>query len=372
MGWATDRLRQAYRRVRWAAKQVLRPPGRGPYLVTGRSRPSLEIHVPIRPTPTFLNMVRCLALSLRRNGGAYRDAPIIATVGDRSVDPNLAERLPWLDSCGVELSWASADDFVRDSYFATGHQRLCYDHAADVVLLMDADILIARPFDEMIESVFEQNVIAGLIAHVSPFEQAKRDDLDWHGLWRHCGLSRPRLEYEHTGWGYMSTDERHRYCPAYFNYGVVAMPRDFARRLGDVIAQIFAKVRERVGTVYDAQIALAVAIAQLSLPARALPMHYNFPNVPQLEALHAAEFPHASILHLLGQHQMTKSGLYASLDAMREFACALHLRVTNAKAQRVIREILPLLERTPPVRAGMRIPAIERHTPALTGGVPQE
>ena len=68
------------------------------------------------------------------------------------------------------------------------------------------------------------------------------------------------------------------------------------------------------------------------------------PNVPQLEALHAAEFPHASILHLLGQHQMSKAGLYASMDSLREFASAPHLRVTNARAQRVIRDLLPLME----------------------------
>jgi hypothetical protein len=342
-----DRLRHLYRRARCVAKQVLRPPGRGPYLVCGRARPSLEIHVPISPTPTFFNMVRCLAHSLRWNGGAYRDAPIIVTAGDRAIDPMLAERLPWLNSCGVELRWARAADFVRDDYFATGHQRLRYEHAADVVLLMDADILIARPFDDLIEAVFEQEVIAGLIAHVSPFEQAKREDLDWHGLWRLCGLGRPGLAYEHTGWGYLSTDERHRYCPAYFNYGVVAMPRDFAGRLAGVIDSIFTKVRGRVGTVYDAQIAFAVAIAQLGLPARALPMRYNFPNVPQLEALHAAEFPHASILHLLGQHQMTKSGMYENLESMRAFVSAPHLRVTNAKAQRVMRDVLPMIELQP-------------------------
>jgi len=210
MGRATDRLRHWYRRARRVAKQVLRPPGRGPYLITGRRRPSLEIHVPISPTPIFFNMVRCLAHSLRWNGGAYRDAPIIVTAGDRVSDPLLADRLPWLKSCGVELRWARAADFVRDDYFATGHQRLRYEHTADVVLLLDADILIARPFDEMVEAVFEQEIIAGLIAHVSPFEQAKREDLDWHGLWRHWGLGRPDLAYEHTGWGYLSTDERDR------------------------------------------------------------------------------------------------------------------------------------------------------------------
>lgn len=47
-----------------------------------RGAPNLEIHIPVSPAPMFMNMVHCLALSLRRFGGAYRDARIILTVGD--------------------------------------------------------------------------------------------------------------------------------------------------------------------------------------------------------------------------------------------------------------------------------------------------
>src|SRR5262245_43627365 len=98
-----DRLRNWCRGAVRRVQRRLMPPGRGPYLITSRARPSVEIHVPISPTPNFFNMVRCLALSLRCNGGAYRDAPIIVTAGDRVTDPTLAHRLPWLKPCGVEL-----------------------------------------------------------------------------------------------------------------------------------------------------------------------------------------------------------------------------------------------------------------------------
>ncbi len=51
-------------------------------LVLGKGKPpTLEIHVPISPTSPMLNMGRALTLSLRRNGGVYRDAPIVFTVG---------------------------------------------------------------------------------------------------------------------------------------------------------------------------------------------------------------------------------------------------------------------------------------------------
>src|SRR5262245_33745332 len=166
MGSARDRLRHWYRRARRVAKKILRPRGGGAYLLSGRTQPSLEIHVPISPTPRLLNMVHCLALSLRRNGGAYREAPIIVNTGDRVRHYGLADRLPWLKPCGVELRWLEPEEFRRFDYFATGHQRLKYNHAADVVLLIDADILIAGPLDELIEAVFAEQVIAGVIAHM--------------------------------------------------------------------------------------------------------------------------------------------------------------------------------------------------------------
>src|SRR5580700_8540178 len=82
-------------------KRRLMPPSRGPTLFTARRKPTLEIHIPISPTPLFFNMVQCLAHSLRRNGGAYRDAPIIVTAGSDAIEPDLAERMLWLRSNGV-------------------------------------------------------------------------------------------------------------------------------------------------------------------------------------------------------------------------------------------------------------------------------
>lgn len=305
------------------------------------SHPSLEIHVPISPTPLFLNMLRCLAHSLRRHGGAYRDAPIIASVGDVNIDSRLARRLPWLKPLGVELRWLGRREFAVRNYFATGHQRWKYAHKSDVVLLLDADILIAGPLDEMVQSVFERNVIAGMIAHCCPFERAGQHHMTWDIMFRHCEAGKPRIEHEHTGWSWLSNDPRRRNCPAYFNYGVVCAPRSICSQIAPIIDEIFDQVREIAPSVFAAQIALAVAIAKLDLPATALPMRWNFANLPELEAIHAAELPQARILHLLGANSFEKGRTFASMAALQEFASAPSLSGVNAHAQQILREILP-------------------------------
>src|SRR5438270_9243458 len=83
-----------------------------------RSMPSVEVHIPISPTPTFFNMVQCLARSLRKFGGAFRDAPIVLTVGDRAIDPGVEARYPWLGPLGVEVRWVREAFFREHSYYA--------------------------------------------------------------------------------------------------------------------------------------------------------------------------------------------------------------------------------------------------------------
>jgi len=287
--------------------------------------------------------VQCLAHSLRRNGGAYRDAPIVVTAGNDVIEADLPKRLPWLNSNGIELRWATVEDYKRLSYFAQGQQRLNYEYTADVVLFMDADMLVAAAFDELIDAVFQQDIVAGVIAYNSPFEAIQSRALTWDHVFGQFGLRAPRLDFEHTGWGYFTNDESRRYCPAYFNYGFVCMPRAFARRIGSIHEETRARVREVAACDFDAQIALTVAIARLGLPARALPMRYNFANHALLEALHAAEVPHARILHMCGGVQIHKAELFKSLDSLQGFASASYPRVINAKAQRIIREILPAI-----------------------------
>jgi hypothetical protein len=284
-----------------------------------------------------------LTHSLRRFGGAYCDAPVIATVGAECVDEGLADRMPWLAATGIELRWVPETEFAAMGIFATGAARLRQEFRSEMVLFLDADTLIRRPLDDLIEESFRDQVVSGVIAHLSPLFDRNCEPTDWTDLFELCGLPEPRLEYEHTGWGYMFSDPRFRYCPAYFNNGVVAAPATMMSRIARSADGHLARIRGAVGGPFDGQLTFTVAMTQLGLPTRALPMRYNMPNQPLIEAIHHSEVDHAVILHLLHEVLVRRVETFASLMSLEAFLTRTDLRVTNLMAQEIIRAILPAL-----------------------------
>jgi hypothetical protein len=212
-----------------------------------------------------------------------------------------------------------------------------------VVLLLDADTLIRRPLDQLIECVWRDRVLAGIIAPTTPLPHGKLDHPDWSSLFSLCGLAAPRLAYEHTGWGCLFSDPRYRYCPAYFNYGVIAAPAAMISAIGRVSGPYLTRLREVMESGFDAQIALSMAIAQLGLPTLALPLRYNMPNHPMLEELYPKEIEHAIILHLLGEDYLPRRETFASLSSLESFLARTDLRGVSLMAQEVIRAIFPAL-----------------------------
>jgi hypothetical protein len=305
-------------------------------------RPSVEVHIPISPTPAFFNMVQCLARSLRAFGGICRDAPIVLTVGDATIDPGLEARYPWLGPLGVELRWVPEAFFREHSYYATGATRLTHDFRSDLVLLLDADILVASPFDEMVRRAFRERHLAGMIAPASPL-QFFDTPTTWGAIYDHCGIDTPPdLSHEHPGWPYYkSGDEAYQFGPAYFNYGVICAPASFISRIGESYFAHLLRLRELSPSALMAQVALTMSIVELGLPCRALPVRYNFPNHPMLEALHGPEIPHAKLLHLKERHQFEKFDLFADLANVRATTRRRDLRGINEIARRVLRAIEP-------------------------------
>ncbi len=308
-------------------------------------RPSLEIHIAISPTQTFLNMVRCFTHSLRLYGGRYRDAPVIVTTGDSKADHGLAGRLPWLEPNGIEIRWIPEAAFAADSYYATGTARFNHEFACDIVLALDSDILVAGPIDQLVTSVFEAQALAGLIAHVSPFVNRGKG---WQDVYDACGLGPVRAVHQHTGWGVMGTDKRHRYCPPYFNFGVICAPASRIRALGPELLPLIHKVDDVLEHDHKAQIALALAIAHLDIPCLSLPMRYNMPNDPRLEDLHPGELPEARLLHLLRKHVVSKYEIFSSWDRLDEFLQRTDLLGTNERARQVLNTVRPWIRPTAP------------------------
>ncbi len=302
-----------------------------------RRRPTLEVHVPVSPTRTFLNMAHYLTRSLRVRGGRYRDAPIVLTVGAEKHDPDLARNHPWMADNGVEVRWVDEDLFARESFYATACERFRYEFTSDVVLALDADTLIAGPLDELVEETHRTGAFCGVVAHMPPFSLREQ----WQEIYDSCGLGKLKTPCQHTGWGYMFNDEAMRYCPPYFNLGVLAAPAAVMRSIGSSIYELMAAVDAVHRTMYRVQIGVSLAVTRFALPFRALPFRWNFVNDPLLEALHADELGNVRIIHLLRKHQIHKDEVYASLDNVEAMLARTDLRVINALAQQLLGELHP-------------------------------
>ena len=304
-------------------------------------RPTLEIHVPMSPTSSFLYQLRCLTHSLRRFGGAYRDAPVIASVGAARVDEGLAERMPWLAANGIELRWVPEAEFAALGLRAQVAGRFKQDFRSDMVLLLDADTLIRGPLDDLVGAAYQHQALCGVIAAISPLASGRLKDADWARLFAICGLPAPRLDFEHTGWGYMLNHDPYRFCPAYFNAGVIVAPAALLTAIAPVYCDHLTRLLADMASDFDAQIAIATSICQVGAPVRALPFRFNMANNPLLEALHYKEIDHAVILHLLAEQHFRRVETFASLASLEAFLARTDLRVVSRMAQEVIQAIFP-------------------------------
>ena len=193
-----------------------------------------EIHVPISPTPAFFNQIRLLAGSIRRFGGQLRNSRIVVTVGGEE-HTDLAIQLPWSRAYGVEWRWVDHELFARHHYFATALERFRQPFHSPYVLFLDADVLAISPPELTTSPVTETGGIAGLIAHVAPFETSLQGFQGWTKLTEAAGLGEPPLVARHSGWGLMDWDLERQYAPPYFNLGVLFCSSDAARALGSRI-----------------------------------------------------------------------------------------------------------------------------------------
>ena len=297
-----------------------------------------EIHVPISPTPPFLTKVHYLAASLRRFGGALADSPIIVTVGgDEPFD--LARAHPWSRRLGVEWRWLDDSLWRRHGIYATALQRFCYDIQAPSALLLDADTLFVGPIDDLVDTVESNHAIAGLIAHISPFLEPDDEQNLWERIFHAAGLGDPSLDCEHSGWQSIEFDETRRYCPPYFNLGVLLAPRDVLGALAKTIYAEMETVNQVHLTPFRCQIALTLAILRSGVQWRSLPLRFNLPNISQFLAHHEAELADARIIHYLRDEDFSRAEDFASAERVGALLSRNDLNRVNARLRDALLQI---------------------------------
>ena len=249
--------------------------------------PSLEFRIPISPNEKYMRMLHYFVESLRLNGGTIaRNSHCVAFVG-ADVEPwDLSTQYPWTRDYSLKFVWIDRELFRKDRYDATGYERFRIKSDADIIAMVDVDILFTGNIDRAIVESYEEQCVSGFIAHVSPFSTPEFSYVSstkmWNKLFAAAGLGPPTLEFEHTGWGLMSTDPEHRYCPAYFNYGVIIAPRLVVEQMGKTFTEDIRVVEKVINTWFKSQLANTITLYKNKIPYKSLSINYNFPlHVPE-------------------------------------------------------------------------------------------
>ena len=310
-----------------------------------------EIHVPISPTPGFFMRVQMLAASVRRFGGALADSPVVVTVS-RDCEPyDLEAALPWSRRLGVSWRWMEADAFERLGMYGTALMRFTYDFDAPFVLMLDADTLVTGPLDDLLE-LEAAEAFGGVIADVSPLffktpfidGVGRGGQMFWIDLFETAGLAAPPSMYEHLAWGLLDSDPERRFCPAYFNLGMLAASAPIARRIGRVVLDDMARVDRYVDTNFRCQLAVALSLVRTDTPALALAAQWNFPNNQPLADRNPEDSADVRILHYRRREEVGRDSELASLDGIDGFLRRRGLMPVNTLLQERIAAIREDLE----------------------------
>jgi hypothetical protein len=226
---------------------------------------------------------------------------------------------------------------------------------ARAVMLVDADTLIVGPLDDLVERVLQSGSFAGLVAHVSPF--LPNPELPapewWTRIYSAAGLSKPELVCEHTGWGVMDETPQARYCPPYFNLGMLMAPREVMARLGEVIYAEMEAVNRVLATGFRCQIAVPLALARTGTPWRSVPMRYNFPNDLAIASHYRADLADVRMFHYLRVGPLDKWRDFQNVRSVRAFLKRRDLSGVNAVFQDRLAEVHRQVVRDLPRRFGL-------------------
>jgi hypothetical protein len=271
--------------------------------------PTLEIHVPISPTVFFFNRIHYLAASLRLNGGSLAAAPIVVTIGadEEPFDP--ASRYHWSAAYGIEWRWVPRELFRRHSYFATRLYRFLWPHRADVVLMLDADVLVAAPFADLVERAHRDQLLLGVPANATPV----RGTFTWEALFESAGLGPVPYAVEHSGFGCLYEDTARRMAPPYFNFGVLPVPARSAARIATSVFDELEIVAP-LESVYRGQMSTTLAIVRQQVAWATMPFRYNFVNDECYLRRYREDFDDLRLFHFLNTRTIHKDDTFASRE----------------------------------------------------------
>lgn len=299
--------------------------------------PSMECWVPASPKAPFWIQIRTLVESLRRYGGrAAARAPLTVVFGPEASPEEISRQMAWGKALGVRWEVVPEAIFARHGIYGTALQRFSGHFAADMVLMLDADVLITGSLDGLLRDTQARQVLRGLPAHIPPWTQPEQ----WDHLFAALQLGPAPKICTPSGRGIYP--ESAQDMPPYFNLGVILAPAAMMTSIGSVIFAEMAAIDLVMNSHYRCQLALMAAICRLGTPWRALPLRYNFPNDAAFVHRHPWEGLHIRMLHYLRRGPpCDRERDFASIEALCSWLEWDDLEGANRFLQRRIRALAP-------------------------------
>jgi hypothetical protein len=268
----------------------------------GQPEPSLEFRVPIAPTRSFFHQVRFFDASLRRLGGVYEQALLRVIVGDHARIPDVVAANEW--SVGRRIEWIAVPDDVLERYgmHGTADYRYAPEAKADIVILSDADTVLARPLTPLFQLLADPSpAAAGHMAHFpppagqhGPLTNVTEKTL-WPALLEAFGLPMPAELHPYS----MDPDNRFAPAPAYFNLGFVAFNPAALAVMGRSIFPMQDRLLELFPSHMRCQIAVTLIALESGIALATLPAEFNLANDVGHLACNGLAADDARVIHYL-------------------------------------------------------------------------
>jgi hypothetical protein len=275
----------------------------------------VAVLIPGSPTRAFYSQVAAVRLALRKlTWTRWRPTVHLFLGGPPDIDA-FAEWRPRLRD--VDIVWSSDTRWQHEGDWAQCDETMrLAPRDADVILMLDADVLPVASLEDLLDSVVENDCVAGVMAHYPFPGGASREG--WEQV--AAGLIDTPLDFRFE-YSLMSRSEpQPTATPFYVNFGVVAFSRSAYDRIVLPYLALRPEVEHRLeNPFFSAQVALTLSTTATGVRTWALPMRYNFPNDSRAEEFYPRELEQVVAFHYLRTDQFDRSTIFTTAEKYSKF-----------------------------------------------------
>ena len=227
---------------------------------------SVEIHTPITMNEHFSVMCYLLVKSIAENAQFPGNWKVVFTV---SLDSDLTVNSPqfqWAKDYPVEFQHVEQKLWDQMGYIGTGTQCITNEHQADVVLYMDADVVVMGSLSEVTDQIANTNAIFGWPAWFS-------NDAPFNEIFRAAGIKTDKnykLKLLKDSADFNDPD-----WPPYFNFGFIGVSKQLANEMRETFPVDQQFIMDNFEDYFAGQVALALNIVRNQYEYRIIDERYN-------------------------------------------------------------------------------------------------